>query len=129
MREAGDGTLAVTLCSYVPATFTVAATITPDPTLVDTAVLAAVKAALASAFSFAARQFAQPVFASEVVAVVQGVPGVVSMTLDGFAGTGDTATPPAASVPAAAPVLGSAGLTGAELLTIEPGTLPGVMLA
>ena len=129
MRDASDGTLAVTLCPYVPATFTVAATVTPDPALVATGVLTAVKAALSAAFSFDARQFASPVFASEVVAVVQGVPGVVSMTLDGFAGTGKPPGPPADYVPAAAPTLGGAGLVGAELLTVEPGTLPGVVLA
>jgi hypothetical protein len=129
MADAADGTLAVALCSYVPVTFTVAATITPDPVLVATDVLAAVKAELTSAFSFDARQFGWPVFASEIVAVVQSVPGVVAMTLDGFARTGDVATPPADFVEAAAPTLGSAGLVGAALLTVEPGSLPGVVLA
>ena len=33
MLSASDGTLPVTLCSYMPVTFTVAATITPDPAL------------------------------------------------------------------------------------------------
>jgi hypothetical protein len=129
MLDAADGTLAVTLCPYVPVTFSVAATVTPDPTLVDTEVLASVKAALVAAFSFDARQFAQPVFASEVIAVVQEVPGVVALTLDGFARTGDTPSPPAQYVNAAAPTLGGAGLIGAELLTLEPGSLPGVALA
>jgi hypothetical protein len=129
MRGADDATLAVTLCSHVPVTFTLAATVNPDPTLVGADVLAAVRAALLSAFSFDARQFAQPVFASELVAVVQDVPGVVSMTLDGFARTGDPLTPPADFVRAAAPTLGSAGLVGAQLLTLESGSLPGVVLA
>jgi predicted phage baseplate assembly protein len=129
MLDAADGTLVVTLCPYVPVTFIVAATITPDPTLVDTDVLAAVKAALATAFSFGARRFGQPVFASEVIAVVQEVPGVVAVTLDGFARTGDPPSPPNDHVNAAAPTLGGAGLVGAELLTVESGTLPGVVLA
>jgi hypothetical protein len=129
MLDAADGTLVVALCTHVPVTFTVAATITPDPSLVDTDVLAAVKAALAAAFSFDARQLAQPVFASEVIAVVQEVPGVVAMTLDGFARVGQAATPPPEVAIASAPTLGSAGLIGAELLTLAPGPLTGVVLA
>jgi hypothetical protein len=129
MREASDGMLAVTLCSYVPVTFTVAATVTADPALVKADVLAAVKAALLAAFSFQARAFAQPVFASEVVAVVQGVPGVVAMTLDGLARKGDPLTPVPDVLLAAPPTVGGAGQVGAELLTLETGALPEVVLA
>jgi hypothetical protein len=129
MFDAADGTLVVTLCPYVPVTFTVAATVTPDPALVDTDVLAKVKDALTAAFSFEARQFSRPVFASEIIAVVQQVPGVVSMTLDGFARTGEPPTPPAEYLDASGPMLSAAGLVGAELLTLESGSLPGVVLA
>ncbi len=129
MRNASDGTLPVRLCSYVPVTFTVASTITPDPALVGADVLAAVKAALAAEFSFSSRSFGQPVFSSEVIATVQDVPGVVAMTLNDFNYSGQvTAAPPDALV-ASAPTLGPQGLAGAELLTLEPGTLPGVVLA
>lgn len=128
MREASDGTLAVTLCSYVPVTFTVAATLTTDPSLVRADVLAAVRTALAAAFSFAARAFAQPVFASEIVAVVQGVPGVVALTLDGLARKGDPLTPVPDFLPAAPPTAGAAGPVGAELLMLETGSLLGVVL-
>jgi hypothetical protein len=121
--------LAVTLCSYVPVTFTVAATVTADPALVKADVLAAVKAALLAVFSFQARAFAQPVFASEVVAVVQGVPGVVAMTLDGLARKGDPLTPVPDVLLAAPPTFGGAGQVGAELLTLETGALPEVVLA
>jgi hypothetical protein len=129
MRAAGDGTLPVALCSYVPVTFTVAATITPDPALVPGAVLAAVKTALAAAFSFTSRAFGQPVFASEVIAAIQAVPGVVETTLDDLNYSNPTSAGPLDSLPAAAPVLGPLGLTGAQLLTLEPGPLPRVVLA
>ena len=119
----------MTLCSYVPVTFTVAATITPDPTLISTDVLAAVKTALATTFSFASRAFGQPVFSSEVIATVQNVPGVVAMTLDSFGYSGAAGAAPLDPLPASAPTLGVQGLVGAQLLTLQPGPLPQVVLA
>ncbi len=129
MLGASDGTLPIVLCTYVAKTFTVAASITPDPALDSTAVLAAVKAALAAAFSFASRSFGQPVFASEVIATMQNVPGVVALTLDDFNRSGVVSSGPLNAIPAAAPALGGYGLTGAELLTLEAGPLPRVVLA
>ena len=129
MVNAGDGTLPLTLCSYVSVTFAVAATITPDPALVPGDVLAAVKAALAAAFGFAARSFGQPVFASEVISTVQNVPGVVALTLDDFNYSGVVSADPLNALPAAAPTLGANGLIGAQLLTLESGLLPRVVLA
>jgi len=129
MVNAGDGTLPLTLCSYVSVTFTVAATITPDPALVPGDVLAAVKSALAAAFGFAARSFGQPVFASEVISTMQNVPGVVALTLDDFNYSGAASAGPLNGLPAAAPTLGANGLIGAQLLTLEPGLLTRVVLA
>lgn len=133
MREAGDGTLAVALCDFVPASFSLAATITPDPATVAADVLAAVKDALGAMFSFDRRAFGQPVFRSEVVACIQDVPGVVAVTLDAFARTGAPPAPAGSPVVdalvAQPPSLGPAGLVGAELLTIEAGPLPRVVAA
>ena len=129
MAGASDGTLPVTLCSYVPVTFSVAATITPDPALIAADVLTAVKAALATTFSFTSRAFGQPVFSSEVIATVQNVPGVVAMTLDGFGFSGAVAATPQDPLLASTPTLGVQGLVGAELLTLQPGPLPQVVLA
>ncbi len=129
MLSASDGTLPVTLCSYQSLTFTVAATITPDSTLIAADVLTAVKTALATTFSFDSRAFGQPVFSSEVIATVQNVPGVVAMTLDGFSYSGTVAAAPLDPLPASAPTLGVQGLVGAELLILQPGPLPQVVLA
>ena len=74
--------------------------------------LAAVKAALAAAFSFASRGFGQPVFSSEVISAMQDVPGVVAMTLGDFRPSGAAAQ--ADVLPAAAPTLGPNGLVGAR---------------
>lgn len=133
MRDAGDGTLALALRAGVPVTFTVAARVTPDPARLAADVLAAVKAALAARFSFDRQAFGQPVFRSEVLACMQAVPGVVAVTLDAFRRTsgGSAIIAPAVvdAVVAQPPVLGTGGLVGAELLTLESGPLPGVRVA
>ncbi len=103
MDAASDGTVAIDLCDYQPITFGVAATITAAPNLSQTAVLSAVLAALGNTFAFGSRAFGQPVYASEIIAAVQNVPGVVAMTLDGFNLTGSPLSPPASVLPAAPP--------------------------
>lgn len=127
MQEASDGTVPMTLCNYVSTTFTIGATVTADPTLVASDVLTAVKAAIAQTFSFDARAFGQPVARSEVIATVQNVPGVVAMTLAVFDATGGGGLQDV--LPANPPTLSTTGLVGAQLLTLEPGLLPGVVLA
>jgi predicted phage baseplate assembly protein len=126
LLAAGDGSVPVALCPYVSKTFTIAATVTPDPSLDASAVLDGVKSALRQAFGFAPRAFGQPVGLSEVIAVIQAVPGVLAMSLSTLAFTGSTGI--VDLLPAAAPMVGSSGLVGAELLTLEPGLLPGVVL-
>jgi hypothetical protein len=130
MQQAGDGTVPVSLCDYSSVTFTLAATIIADPAHDGPTVLAAVQAAVTQAFSFDARDFMQPVYRSEVIAVMQDVPGVMALTLDGLAYSGATllGSQPDALV-AAAPTLGSGGLVGAQLLTLRPGPLTNVVLA
>ncbi|HTY28515.1 MAG TPA: putative baseplate assembly protein, partial [Mycobacterium sp.] len=127
MVDASDGTLPITLCSYTSVTFTVGAGITPDPRLDAAAVLADVKSALATAFSFDNRGFMQPVYQSEVIETVQNVPGVIAMTVTMLDRSGGTST--LVALPAPAPTLGPQGLTGAVLLTLEAGSLPAVVIA
>src|SRR5262249_19198341 len=64
-----------------PVQFAVRAAIDADPRYVAAAVRAAVAAALAAAFSFDARDLAQPVAVSDVLRVLQGVPGVLGAVL------------------------------------------------
>lgn len=129
MLAAGDGTVPAALASYVAVTFSMAATISVDPSRDGPTVLAAVKAALRRAFSFDARDFMQPVFRSEVITVMQDVPGVVALTLDGFNYSAAAPGPQPDALIAQPPTPGPSGLVGAELLTLEIGTLPGVVLA
>jgi hypothetical protein len=73
---------------------------------------------LLTAFAFAARSFAQPVTAAEVIAVIQAVPGVIAVDLNTL--TPDTGTAPAQQPPTLLSTdPGGVGL-GAELLTINP---------
>jgi hypothetical protein len=72
----------VQVASFEPVQFGVLAEVLVDtPTFIAEIVLAAVRAALTGTFDFAHREFAQPVAESEVIAVIQAVPGVVAVRL------------------------------------------------
>jgi hypothetical protein len=79
---ARDPSARVLIASFDPLPFDVAAEVLVDaPKYVPDDVLAAVADAITSAFAFDRRAFAQPVAASEVIAVSQEVPGVVGVRL------------------------------------------------
>jgi predicted phage baseplate assembly protein len=67
------------------------------------AVIAAVQAALSAAFSFAARDFGEPVAHSDVIAVVLAVPGVLDATITALALVGDSSGPAVADLLVALP--------------------------
>jgi predicted phage baseplate assembly protein len=52
-----------------------------------------VRAALAARFGFAARDLARPAYLSEVISVIQGVPGVDYVDVTAFGGLSDSTTP------------------------------------
>ena len=117
-----DTTTRVTIVSYSPASFRVAAAIAVFPDYIAADVLTAVEAAMRSGFGFATRSLGQPVARSEVIAVIQGVPGVDWLDLD-LLYRGDTPAN-AASLPAALPRSGArTGLAAAELLTLDLGPI------
>ncbi len=124
LRNAGDPHLPVILRSYRPAAFSLAATLTVDPDRDAQAVRKAVQDALLRQYSFAARMFAQPVFLSEALAVMQNVPGVIAVIATGFRRTGKPAlASPPEWLTADPPVISGAASLGAELLTIDPNSL------
>ena len=121
LRGAGDPYVPVQVATYRPAYFRVTAVLTVDPDYDPALVTAAVAAALAAAFGFAAREFGAPVLLSQVLAVMQGVAGVVAVDLETLYRTGDS--------PALNPVLAASGpqpgttagaAVAAELLTLDP---------
>jgi hypothetical protein len=103
-------------------TFRVAARIAVDPAYDKQSVYGAIEAALRSAFGFANRTFAAAVNVSDVVAIVQGVPGVVALALDAlYRADGPVKNANCAAAPASLSAKGEA--LGAELLTLDPGPL------
>jgi predicted phage baseplate assembly protein len=108
------------VASYNPALFTFAAAVAvQQPAYDPTQVLAAVWTALSSAFSFNQQSLGQRVAASQIVEVIQQVPGVRAVQLQSLNRSGDAATSPA---PASLCAAGPAPPTGAELLVLDPAT-------
>jgi len=88
-------------------------------------VVAASLTTLRSRFSFDARAFGQPVMLSEVMAVMQGVPGVVAVDVDQLSRIDNRfrrreLVPPAAIAAAVAEIRQDGSLVAAELLTLDP---------
>jgi hypothetical protein len=81
LKDGGDPHVSVQLLSASLVTFKLGLKVKPDPDYESKSVLAAVEFALRAAFSFDARDLAQPVQRSEVIAVAQAVAGVVAVDL------------------------------------------------
>jgi predicted phage baseplate assembly protein len=77
----------------------------------------AVRAALVRDFGRPARRFGEAVHRSQVLACVQGVPGVLAALLTGFSATGVTVDDQG-RLPCPGPVLTDAGFTPARLLSV-----------
>ncbi|CAL78120.1 hypothetical protein BRADO4376 [Bradyrhizobium sp. ORS 278] len=111
--------------SYRRAYFEVTATIMVQADHETDPVVAAVEAALRVSFSFDARAFGQPVMLSEVMAVMQAVPGVIAVDVDQLSRIDDhhrrrELLPPAAIAAATAEIRRDGSLLAAELLTLDP---------
>ena len=115
----------VALKNYRPRSFSVSAALVTGPAYITDNVYAAVRAALWNAFSFDVRAFGQPVFHSEVIAVIQSVPGVVAATLKSFCYTEATPATLEDWLDAQPAALSGGDAVGAELLTIDP--IPAVL--
>src|SRR5437762_1760196 len=120
IHTAGDPFVPVRAVSYQTALFRITGKIKVDPDYEVEKVLAAADDTLRDTFSFAKRQFGQPVNLSEVIALVQAVAGVVAVDADSLYRTGATvklnnrleAELPHGGDPAS--------LGAAELLTLDP---------
>ena len=124
MQQAGDPHVPLRVQTYHPAFFRLAAAVKVHPDYLPNKVLAEVEQALRAQFSFAARQFGQPVALSEVVAVMQSVTGVIAVDVDKLHRFDDTSDGLKTLLPAAAPQPGDKGtIAAAELLTLDPSPL------
>ena len=131
LRTWGDALLPLSVQSYGDATFALQGSIKVDLDYDHDAVIAAVTAALRNGFSFAARDFGQPVSLDEVYAVMQAVAGVVAVDIQQLyrLDSGPLAPQPSAYLSAALPTVQADGsVNAAELLRLDDGpVLLGVM--
>jgi len=131
LLAAGNPYVPITVVSYVPALFEVGANIVVDPDYDSTQVLAAAWQALVAAFAFGQRALGQGVAQSEIVALIQGVPGVVALEMTAFGPSGAPA--PASGLPAviqpAAPIFSGSGTPqAAQLLMLDPACQGGLQV-
>jgi predicted phage baseplate assembly protein len=118
LKQAGDPFVDLLVESYRPASFRIAGSFIVDSNYESDTVSTAVEAALRTSFSFDARAFGQPVSLSEVIAVMQSVPGVVAVDLKEFYRSDQT---PALNdrLFAEMPILTGSNPASAELLTLD----------
>ena len=125
LRENGDPYVPVQLVSYQASTFRIGLRIKRDPAYTKEKVLTDVEAELRARYSFVERGLAQTVQQSEVISVVQSVPGVIAVDITRlYGGT----FPTAQTVPGttqtrllASQMRVQAGVAkAAELLTLNP---------
>lgn len=124
MHKAGDSQVPIEVKSYHKVFFKVAAQIMVDTAFLPERVLADVKSALSSSFSFEARSFGQPVTLSEVMTIIQNVKGVVSVDVNSLYRSDSTAGLES-YLKASAPQPGddATKAAAAELLIIDPESL------
>ena len=115
----GEPTQPLILDDYQPRRFAVSIRIALDPRYDATSVKAQVDAQLQVAFSFAARSFAQPVRAAEVLDLVQRVPGVTGALLDGLWLVGEPRSRRQLLVAAPARIDRGGRSVGAEILLLS----------
>jgi hypothetical protein len=82
MRAAGDPFVELRVKTFRPVYFRFAGNVKVDADFESDKVLLAVERALRDNFVFDARRFGQPVMLSEVISVIQAVPGVVAVDVD-----------------------------------------------
>jgi hypothetical protein len=111
----------LTTATFTPRAFGVDASILIDPAYLWDDVTASARKALAEAFSFTARRFGQGVTPAEVVAVLQGIEGVVAVDLDRIwrIDWSALAAPPQVILEAAPPMDVNGERQTAELLLIS----------
>ncbi len=127
IEEAKDPTARVKFVTYDSLLFRITAKVKVDVPRFDKAkVHAAINDALDSAFAFEAREFAQPVSQSEVLAIIQNVAGVIAVDLDELYQSSpvpDPLPPKLGDLTARIARRENGAVEPAQLLTLEPGGL------
>lgn len=123
MQKAGDPNVSFGVASYQPVFFRLSAKIQVDAAYLPDKILSAVGQRLRAHFSFDNRQFGQPVHYSEVVSVMQRVDGVTAIDLVQLYRNDETKDFKREYLQSVIPVPTDEKVFGAELLTIDPGTI------
>ncbi len=131
LRASGDPFVPMRVETFRPAFFRVTGTVTVHPDYEKEKVLAAARQALRSRFSFAAREFGQPVMLSVAIGVLHSVAGVTAVDIDHLQRTDRTEpVDPAPRLLAEFPAGGASLATkAAELLLLAAGNLEEVKVA
>ena len=121
VNNARDPVQQVQICSYEPADFIMTAVIKRDSTYTWQDVKGRVVEAIKSAFSFDLRDFGQAVSLSEVISVIQSVPGVKGLIQCsvGNLSMEDTISGKDAFIPALTAREESGNIHGAQLLLVK----------
>jgi len=120
LRLYGDPHVPLMVASYQPVPFTLTASVRVDQAdYAPAQVLAQVWQGLSAAFAFGQRRFGQGVAASEIIQIIQQVPGVTAARLLTLAPSGAAS---ASSSPAMLCASGPRPPTGAQLLQLDPAT-------
>jgi len=90
IENSGTGRQAFCIQSYIPLSFCLAAGIKINTRYIKEKVLKQVKSTLESQFSFDSRSLGQPVTKSEVLALMQSVPGVEAVDMDALHLSGES---------------------------------------
>jgi predicted phage baseplate assembly protein len=121
MISAGDPSVPLLVRSYQPQFFRLSIALSLDPDYLRDKVFGDVELKLRERFSFAARDFGQPVQLSEVISFVQSVAGVVAVVIKEFYRADKQAGPkPPPRLEAAVPRPGDQIITPAEILILDP---------
>lgn len=92
LQGAGEADIAVSVRNYQPASFVVIARLFIDPAYDTGDVLTGGRSALETAFGFDSRELGQGVSRAQVIAVLQGVAGVIGVDVDWFHRSGAAQT-------------------------------------
>jgi predicted phage baseplate assembly protein len=120
LRQYGDPYVLVEVKNYRKATFTLSGSLKIHPDYPEAQVLADAERSLRQAFAFDQRAFGQDVTQSEVIQVLQALPGVVAVDLGSFYRTDRVQAKVPVRLPADTPAEAGDLTLPAELLTLDP---------
>jgi len=119
LRQFGDARVPLTIASYEPRFFRLAAAVHTGADFLPEKVLAEVETKLRESFSFGAREFGQPASLSEVVGVMHAVAGVEAIDVNEFYGAEESTSSVKPRLEAKQARPGGGQIFPAQILTLD----------